>query len=171
MKGKLRGKFVMLLPAPPATPQPSTPPPIQRFTDAQLSTMPTARQRPTQRPAQPAHHLPGNRRRPRRALPPGTPELPAQEAGFFAWVENALSAAPAAPTNARPAAPAANTGMPSRAVVTRFYFEEGVAGFIEPGPVRNGAFFAITDTGETIPWKKDPTLTKTPPQIVVAEAD
>jgi hypothetical protein len=61
--------------------------------------------------------------------------------------------------------------MPSRAVVTRFYHDEGVAGMIEPGPVRNGAFFAITDTGETIPWKKDTTLTKTPPQIVLAVND
>ncbi|HET9943472.1 MAG TPA: M20/M25/M40 family metallo-hydrolase, partial [Terriglobia bacterium] len=95
-------------------------------------------------------------------------EPPSQEAGFFAFLENALSAAPAQATNARPATPAANAGMPSRSVVTRFYFDEGVAGMIEPGPVRNGAFFAVTDAGETVPWKKDPTLSKTPPQIVVA---
>ena len=61
--------------------------------------------------------------------------------------------------------------MPSRSIVTRFYFEEGVAGMIEPGPVRNGALFAITDTGETYPWKKDATLSKTPPQIVLAIDD
>ena len=164
MKGKLRGKIVLVLPAPPASAAPTTPPPIQRFTDAQLSSMGTAPPAPAQAEAQPAQGRGAQ-------LPPGTPEPPAQEAGFFAWVENALSAAPAQPTNPRPPAPAANTGMPSRSVVTRFYFEEGVAGMIEPGPVRGGAFFAITDTGETIPWRKDPTLTKTPPQVVLAEAD
>jgi len=164
MKGKLRGKFVLVLPAPPATPQPAAPPPIQRFTDAQLSAITSAQPSanpnpaPAAQPAQPQQGGP----------PPGTPEPPAQEAGFFAWVENALSAAPAQPTNARPAT---QTGMPSRSAVTRFYFDEGVAGMIEPGPVRNGAFFAITDTGETVPWKKDATLTKAPPQIVLAEAD
>jgi len=42
---------------------------------------------------------------------------------------------------------------------------------IEPGSVRNGAIFAITDTGETVPWKKDPTLSKTPPQIVLGAED
>jgi hypothetical protein len=177
MKGKLRGKFVMLLPAPPASTSPATPPPIQRFTDAQLSTLAAgapAPASPAGAPAQPAAN-PGAAAAPARgaapAPPPGTPEPPAQEAGFFAWVENALAAAPAAPTNARPTPAAANAGMPSRSVVTRFYFEEGVAGLIEPGPVRNGALFAITDTGETVPWKKDPKLSKTPPQIVVAEAD
>ena len=167
MKGKLRGKFIMLLPAPPASPATTTAPPIERLTDAQLSSMAAAQPAPAPSPA-PAPAQPAQARG---ALPPGTPEPPAQEAGFFAWVENALSAAPAQPTNARPA-PAANAaGMPSRAVVTRFDFDEGVAGLIEPGPVRNGAFFAITDTGETVAWKKDPTLTKTPPQIVMAEGD
>jgi hypothetical protein len=172
MKGKLRGKFIMLLPAPPASPVSTAPPAIQRLTDAQLSSMAAAQPAasPTPAAAQPGPPA-GQPAQARGALPPGTPEPPAQEAGFFAWVENALSAAPAQPTNARPAAPAANAGMPSRAVVTRFYFDEGVAGLIEPGPVRNGAFFAITDTGETVPWKKDPTLTKAPPQIVLAEAD
>jgi carboxypeptidase Q len=166
MKGTLRGKFVMLLPAPPVQPQPATPPPIQRFTDAQLLALggpPPAQQQAPPQAAQAPRGV---------APPPGTPEAPAQEAGFFSWVENALSAAPAQPTGAvRPATPPPNAGMPSRAVVTRFYFEEGVAGLIEPGPTRNGAFFAITDTGETIPWKKDLTLTKTPPQIVVAVED
>ena len=176
MKGKLRGKFIMLLPAPPASPVTATPPPIQRMTDAQLASLASAPPPQPAQPAQPAANpgtppAAGQPAQARGALPPGTPEAPAQEAGFFSWVENALSAAPAQPTNARPATPAANTGMPSRAVVTRFYFDEGVAGLIEPGPVRNGAFFAITDTGETVPWKKDPTLTKTPPQIVLAEAD
>lgn len=61
--------------------------------------------------------------------------------------------------------------MPSRAAVTRFYFDEGVAGMIEPGPARFGAIFAITDTGETVPWKRDPTLSKTPPQIVLGVDD
>jgi hypothetical protein len=98
-------------------------------------------------------------------------EPPAQEAGFFAFLENALSEAPAQPTNARPAARPTNPGMPSPAVVTRFYFDEGVAGMIEPGPVRNGALLAVPDTGETVPWKKDPTLSKTPPQIVLAVDD
>jgi carboxypeptidase Q len=169
MKGKLRGKFVMVLPPPPAPPPtPSTPPPIQRFTDAQLAALSTA---PTQAPAQP----PAEPTTP--AAPGGQPqrgeaaEPPSQEAGFFAFLETALSEAPAQPTNARAPAAAPNTGMPSRAVVTRFYFDEGVAGMIEPGPVRNGAIFAITDTGETVPWKKDPTLSKTPAQIVLAVDD
>src|SRR5262245_40944047 len=106
MKGKLRGKFVLVLPAPPASSAPTTPPPIQRFTDAQLSAMGTVLPAPAQAEAQPAQGRGAQ-------LPPGTPEPPAQEAGFFAWVENALSAAPAQPTNPRPPV-AANTGMPSR---------------------------------------------------------
>jgi hypothetical protein len=61
--------------------------------------------------------------------------------------------------------------MPSRAVVTRFYFDEGVAAIIEPTQVRFGAMFSILDTGETVPWKKDTKLTKTPPQIVMAVDD
>jgi hypothetical protein len=168
MKGKLRGKFVMVLAPPPASPpQPAAPPPIQRFTDAQLASMAAA---PTPAPAaQPA--AAAAPALPQRGERGEAPEPPAQEAGFFAFLENALSAAPAQPTNARPAAPAANEQPPSRAVVTRFYFDEGVAGMIEPGPVRNGAFFAVTDAGETVPWKKDPTLSKTPPQIVVAVDD
>src|SRR5262245_14118935 len=100
MKGALRGKFVMLLPAPPVQPQPATPPPLQRFTDAQLLALggpPPAQQPPPQPAAAPRGAAP----------PPGTPEAPAQEAGFFAWVENALSAAPAQPTGpVRPATPA-----------------------------------------------------------------
>jgi hypothetical protein len=165
MKGKLRGKFVMVL-APPSAPppQPSTPPAIQRFTDAQLVAMSTA---PAQAPAPaapPAEQSRGGERG-------DATEPPAQEAGFFAFLENALSEAPAQPTNARPAARPTNPGMPSRAVVTRFYFDEGVAGMIEPGPVRNGALLAVPDTGETVPWKKDPTLSKTPPQIVLAVDD
>src|SRR4030095_366608 len=113
MKGKLRGKFVLVLPAPPATPQPATASPIQRFSDSQLSTTSTA---PPSHPA--ANPNPAPAAQPQRGgLPPGTPEPPAQEAGFFAWVENALSAAPAQPTNARPATPpATNAGMPSRSV-------------------------------------------------------
>jgi Zn-dependent M28 family amino/carboxypeptidase len=61
--------------------------------------------------------------------------------------------------------------MPTRQAVTRFYFDEGVAGMIEPWPVRNGALLAVTDTGETVPWKKDPTLSKAPPQIVLGVED
>ena len=163
MKGKLRGKFVMVLPAPPVPAAPATPLSIQRFTDAQLAAL-SAAPAPAQtpQPATPAAESP------RTPAAPEAEEPPAQEAGFFAWVENALAAGPAQPAGAvRPANRSPNVGMPSRAVVTRFYFEEGVAGMIEPGPTRNGAFFAITDTGETIPWKKGPTLTKTPPQIVL----
>ena len=85
MKGKLRGKIVLVLPAPPASAAPTTPPPIQRFTDAQLSSMGTATPATAQAEAQPAQGRGAQ-------LPPGTPEPPAQEAGFFAWVENALSA-------------------------------------------------------------------------------
>jgi len=115
---------------------------------------------------------------PGRGAPPPTAafEPPAEEAGAFAFLENALSAAPATATNAARPAAAANTGMPSRSVVTRFYFDEGVAAMIEPTQVRFGAMFAITDTGEAVPWKKDdaPTTkapTKTPPQIVMAADD
>jgi len=180
MKGKLRGKFVLVLPAP--APPPDAPATIQRFTDAQLAQLASAA------PAQPATNPPAAAPAAGQPVPPvpapaGQPqrgergergegtEPPAAEAGFFAWIETALSAAPAQPTNARAAAPAANTGMPSRSVVTRFYFDEGVAGMIEPAPVRNGAILAITDTGETVPWKKDPTLTKTPTQIVLGLED
>jgi len=170
MKGKLRGKFVLVLPAP--TPAPAVPATIQRFTDAQLAALASAtpQQNPPAQPAgQPARPSPAAQ--PQRGERGESNEPPAQEAGFFAFVENALSAAPAQPTNARPATPAANTGMPSRAAVTRFYFDEGVAAMIEPAPVRNGAILAITDTGETVPWKKDPSLSKTPPQIVLGVDD
>jgi hypothetical protein len=166
MKGKLRGKFVMVLPPPPAPPQPATPPPIKRFTETELAAMATPPQQ-----AVPTTPQPQAAQGPRGGGAPDAPEAPAQEAGFFAFLEEALAAPPAQPTGARAAAPAANTGMPSRSVVTRFYFDEGVAGMIEPGPLRNGAFFTITDTGETVPWKKDTKLTKTPPQIVVAVDD
>jgi len=169
MKGKLRGKFVMAAPAPAAeSAAPTTAPPIQRFTDAQLAAMSPPSQ-PTNAPAAAPTQAPTSQPS-RPAENAGPAEPPAQESGFFAWVENALSAAPAQPTGAaRPATP--NTQIPSRAVVTRFYFEEGVAGMIEPGPTRNGAFFEVPDTGENVPWKKDPTLSKTPPQIVLATDD
>jgi hypothetical protein len=171
MKGKLRGKFVLVLPAPPPPTAPATPPPIQRFTDAQLTALAGATA-PAQPAGQPVPPVPAPAAQPQRGERGGEGiEPPAQEAGFFAFVETALSAAPAQPTNARPAAPAANTGMPSRQVVTRFYFDEGVAGMIEPGPLRNGALLAVTDTGETVPWKKDPTLSKAPPQIVLGVED
>jgi len=170
MKGKLRGKFVMVLP-PPSTPpaQTSAPPSIKRFTDSELAAIAAAP--PPAAPAAPAAAPPvaGQPQRGERGAEAAEP--PAQEAGFFAFLENALSEAPAQATNARPAARPANTGMPSRSVVTRFYFDEGVAGMIEPGRVQNGALFAVTDTGETIPWKKDPKLSKTPAQIVLAVED
>jgi hypothetical protein len=139
---------------------------IKRFTDAELSAMAGTAAAPQAAAAQPPAA-------PQRgATGPELPEVPAQEAGVFAWVENALSAAPAQPTGPVQAAPRPpSAAMPSRARVTRFYFDEGVAGMIEPGPVRNGAFFAITDTGEVNAWKKDETLSKTPPQIVVAVQD
>ena len=60
MKGKLRGKFVLVLPAPPASSAPTTPPPIQRFTDAQLSSMATASPAanlPQLNPLKPEHSL------------------------------------------------------------------------------------------------------------------
>ena len=168
MKGKLRGKFVMVLPPPASPAQPPTPTLVKRFSDAELAAIAAAPTPPAQ-PAAPA--AAAQPQRGERGAGGDAPEPPSQEAGFFAFLENALSAAPAQATNARPATPPPNTGMPSRAVVTRFYFDEGVAGMIEPGPVRNGAFFAITDTGETVPWKKDPTLSKTPAQIVLAVDD
>ena len=129
MKGKLRGKFVMVL-EPPAVPPSSGAPEIQRFSDAQLAALTTALATssapaaPTPAPSttQPAPARAAenaNPGAPRASEAPGASEPPAQEAGFFAWVENALSAAPAQPTGAaRPAT--TNQGMPSRAVVTRF---------------------------------------------------
>jgi hypothetical protein len=175
MKGKLRGKFVLVLPAP-APPPTGAVPPIKRLTDAELVAMSAGAPAPQTAPApgtpQPLPGRGGPQSLPGRgAPPPAAFEPPAEEAGAFAFLENALSAAPATATNAaRP--PAANAaGMPSRAVVTRFYFDEGVAAMIEPTQVRFSAMFPIPDTGETVPWKKDVKLTKTPPQIVMGAED
>jgi carboxypeptidase Q len=159
MKGKLKGKFVLVLPAPGPGPTGAAPPP-KRFTDAELTSMAAAAPAPAPAPAAGATT-------PARGA---TPDPPAEEAGAFSFLENALSAAPATATNAaRPTTP--STAMPSRSVVTRFYFDEGVAGMIEPAPARFGAMFSVPDTGETVPWKKDTTLTKTPPQVVMAVDD
>jgi carboxypeptidase Q len=166
MKGKLRGKFVLVLPPPPVPPAGAAPP-IKRLTDADLASM--AAGAPAPQPGQPAgtpQPLPG-----RGGIPQVAPEPPAEEAGAFAFLENALSAAPATATNAARPAAANTAGMPSRAVVTRFYFDEGVAAMIEPTQVRFGAMFPVPDTGETVPWKKDVKLTKTPPQIVMGVED
>jgi carboxypeptidase Q len=179
MKGKLKGKIVLLLPSPPAPPT-APAPPIKRFTDAELITMtaPTVAPAPAAAPAAggtPPLITRGQQAAQEAAAARGAaapaPEPPAAEAGAFAFLENALSAPAAAPTNAARPAAAAATGMPSRAVVTRFYFDEGVAAIIEPTQVRFGAMFSILDTGETVPWKKDPKLTKTPPQVVMAVDD
>src|SRR5687768_13432198 len=74
MKGTLRGKFVMVLPPPAAPPaQSATPPPIQRFTDAQLAAIAAA---PPQQPAAPAQ--PAQPGQP--AGQPGQPGAPAAAA-------------------------------------------------------------------------------------------
>ena len=164
LRGTLKGKFVMILPGP-SSPPPALAAPLtyKRFTDEELLKMaagPAAQ--PAAAPAAPA---------PR----PATPAAPSQaapepEAGFFAWVENALSAPAAQPTGA--VAPRANTPASpaiTRDRVTKFYYEEGVAAMIEPGPMtRESAVIAVTATGETNPWKSDPKTPKVPPQIVIA---
>jgi carboxypeptidase Q len=177
MKGKLKGKFVLVLPSPPAAPAAAAPP-IKRFTDAELAAMstgaPAPAAAPTGAPAPtgPAPAGPVTRGQSGNRAAPAPEPPPAEEAGAFAFLENALSAAPATATNAAPTTRGnATAAMPSRAVVTRFYFDEGVAGMIEPTQVRFGAMFSILDTGETVPWKKDTKLTKTPPQIVMAVDD
>jgi hypothetical protein len=155
----------MILPGP-SSPLPAVTAPLtyKRFTDEELSKMaagPTAT--PAAAPAAAA---------PRSAAPaaPETPAAPAPEAGFFAWVENALSAPAVQPTGAvapRPNTPASQAITRDR--VTKFYFEEGVAAMIEPGPMtRDAAVVAVTATGETNPWKTDPKTPKVPPQIVIA---
>src|SRR5688572_17702100 len=93
MKGKLRGKFVMVLPPPPASPtQPSTPTLVKRFSDAELAAIAAAPTPPAQ-PAAPA--AAAQPQRGERGAGGDAPEPPSQEAGFFAFLENALSAAPA----------------------------------------------------------------------------
>ena len=161
MKGKLRGKFVLVLPAPPAPPPTRAAPQIQRLTDAELASMARRAAAATcslDPGAQPGR-LPRHEARRRTAG-----DIRTSRAGSRILRMGGKRAVgrTAQPTNAAAPAPAANTGMPSRAVVTRFYFDEGVAAMIEPGPVRIGAFFAITDTGETVPWKKDPTRENSP---------
>ncbi len=162
LKGKLRGKFVLVLPPPPPPPAGAAPP-VKRLSEAELASMSGA-------PASPPV-APGAQTGAPQAPAPPAAAPPAEEAGAFSFLENALSAAPATPTNAARPAPAPSAGMPSRAAVTRFYFDEGVAAMIEPTQVRFGAMFSISDTGETVPWKKDLKLTKTPPQIVMGVDD
>jgi len=174
LRGTLKGKFVMILPGPSAPPPPITAPLTQkRFTDDELLKLAggTAAQPATAaanaaaapRPASAASTSPA----PSSATSTTAP-APAPEAGFFAWVENALSAAPAQPTGAVAPARAANTPAITRDRVTKFYFDEGVAAMIEPGPSRDGAVQTVTATGETNPWKTDPKTPKVPPQIVIA---
>jgi carboxypeptidase Q len=176
MKGKLRGKFVLVLPSPPPPPAGAAPP-IKRLSDAELAAMSSATPAAQTAPEGPAPlpgrggPLPG-----RGAPPPAAAEPPAEEAGAFAFLENALSAAPATATNAARPAAAPSSAMPSRSAVTKFYFDEGVAAMIEPAQVRFGAMFAISDTGESSPWRRDDApgtrnLTKTPTQIVMAVDD
>src|SRR5262249_37819584 len=99
LRGKLRGKFAMILPAPPAPPPAQTT--VKRFTDEELLALgspqaPAAAPTPTQAAATP---------RPSPATPStaepavaAAPAAPEAATGFFAWVENALSAEPAQPT-------------------------------------------------------------------------
>jgi len=169
MKGKLRGKFVLVLPPPPPPPATAAPP-LKRLSDAELASMSAAA--PATQPAAGGAQAAASRG----GAAPAPSEPPAEEAGAFAFLENALSAAPATATNAARPAAAPAAGMPSRSVVTRFYFDEGVAAMIEPTQVRFGAMFSISDTGETVPWKKDdaPSTkapTKTPAQIVMGVDD
>ena len=155
LRGKLRGKIVMILPAPPAGPAAAQN--VKRFTDDELRALvdsPTpAAAAPRQAAAEPATPVP-------------TPAAPEAETGFFAWIENALSAAPA-----QPAGPVRQTPRPAaltRDRVTAFYLQEGVAAMIEPAPSRDGAVFAVTATGEPNFWKKDLKTTKVPPQLAIA---
>jgi len=160
-RGTLKGKFVLILPAPPAPPPAQTS--IRRFTDDELLKMAGAQPAPPPAPAPaPAR---GNT-----AAAQGIP-APEPEAGFFAWVENALSAAPAQPTGAvtppRPANNPATQGL-TREKATKFFFDEGVVAMIEPGPFRDGALLTVSATGEPSPWRTDPKTPKVPPQIVIA---
>ena len=152
LRGKLRGKFALILPVPPPRPPMTTA--NKRFTDDELK----AQSIPVAAPQTPA---------PATAQAATEPEA---EAGFFAWVENALSAEPAKPVGPvqpppRPAGPA--TLRITRERVTAFYQAEGVAAMIEPGPGADGSVLAVTATGEATPWKKDPKLPRVPPQVVV----
>jgi hypothetical protein len=164
-RGTLKGKFVLILPAPPQPPSlPTAQSTVRRFSDDELLKMAGAQPAPAPAPA-PAAAVRGGAA----AAPQGIP-APEPEAGFFAWVENALSAAPAQPTGAvapKPANNPATQGI-SRDRATKFFFEEGVLAMLEPGPVRDGAILTVTATGEPTPWKTDPKTPKVPPQIVIA---
>jgi hypothetical protein len=198
LRGKLRGKIVLILPAPSV----GTPPPVteKRFTDADLLALaagaPAGAPAPAAAPppaaaAPPAVAIvppapapapvarapqlsPAPSTGPASQTPPGAPPAeetaaaPEAEAGFFAWVENALSSAPARGAATAPAPATGGSTALTRARVTQFYFEEGVAAMVEPSPVRGGGLTAITDTGEVNPWKKDLKTTKAPPQIFLA---
>jgi hypothetical protein len=173
LKGRLRGKIVLILPAPAVGPQPSLT--EKRFTDAELLALAEAQPAtpavvPVQAAAAPAPATPAGATPESQAAagpPAGSAAAPDAETGFFAWVENALSGAPAqasAPPRAATSS-GARTQPLTRARVTQFYFEEGVAAMLEPSPVRGGGLTTIPDTGETNPWKKDAKTTKAPPQI------
>jgi len=161
LRGTLKGKFALILPGPtsPAPPSRAAAQTVRRFTDDELQKMAAG---PTPAPtAQPSNAA---------AVPrPASPEapVPAAEAGFFAWVENALSAAPAQPTGVAPRA--TNTPALTRAKVTKFFFDEGVAAMIEPGGYREGlVLLSVTDTGEANPWRSDPKTPKVPVEIVLS---
>jgi len=156
LRGKLRGKFAMILPPPPEPPAAQTA--VKRFTDDELKAL-------TAPPAAPPQQAQGQQQ-PQPAAPAANADAPEAETGFFAWVENALSAPPAAPTGPVRQQPRAQPITRDR--VTAFYFQEGVAAMIEPAPVRNGAVFAVTATGEPNAWKKDAKTSKVPPQIIIA---
>jgi len=175
LKGKLRGKFAMALQGPTSPPPATTPTTVKRLTDEDLKKLaagPAASSAPALPPAAaPATGTVSPATPAASAAGAGTATAPGQEAGFFAWVENALSAAPVQPTNAAPR-PASNTPTAAQGItrerVTKFFFDEGVAAMIEPGPYRDGATLIQTATGEPNPWKTDPKMPKVPPQIVIS---
>jgi len=162
-RGTLKGKFVLVLSGPSGPPPPSKPATqtVKRFTDDELQKMAAG---PAPAPAaQPSTAAPANAAAPR----PATPEAPAPEAGFFAFVESALSGVQAQAASAAPRP--ANTPGLTRAQATKFFFDEGVAAMIEPGGYREGLLFlSVTDTGQVDPWKSDPKTPKVPVQIVVS---
>src|SRR5712671_1103122 len=111
LRGKLKGKFALILPGPPGPPPPSTAATrtVKRFTDDELQKLAAG---PSPAPAGQPTTAANAAAAPRPATPAASASpAPAQEAGFFAWVENALSAAPAQPTNVAPKP--ANTPAPA----------------------------------------------------------
>jgi hypothetical protein len=159
LRGTLKGKYALILPGPagPPPPRSTAPATAKRYTDEELQKMAAGTAPATPRPAA--------------TVAPATPAAPApaQEAGFFAWVENALSAAPVQPTDAAPRPNTPATPALTRARVTKFFFDEGVAAMIEPGGYREGLILlSVTDTGEANPWKSDPKTPKVPVQIVLS---